>query len=69
MKHKVYLGIYILVSVIVGYHLRWMHTEINKYLDYKKPKEILCKGGIAYEQAEPYSMVYIKNENLTCMEK
>ena len=69
MKDKVRLVIWVIVLVVVGYYLRWIHVEAIKYLDYKKPKSILCKGGIAYEQAEPYSTVYIKNENLTCVEK
>lgn len=69
MRDKTFMYVYIFIALIVGYHLRWLHVEFSKYLDYKKPKEILCKGGIAYQQAEPYSTVYIKNENLTCMEK
>lgn len=69
MRDRVSLVIWVTVSLIVGYHLRWLHVEFDKYLDYKKPKELICKRGIVYEQVDTYSSVYVRNDNLTCVEK
>lgn len=69
MRDNIYLCIYVFVALVVGYHLRWMQVEFNKYIEYKKPKSILCQDGIAYQQVEPNSTVYTKNKNLQCVEK
>lgn len=69
MRDRIYLGVWVVASLIVGYHIRWLHVEFDKYLDYKKPRSMLCEKGKVYEQTEPYSTVYVINENLTCMEK
>ena len=68
MRDRIYLVGWVVVSLIVGYHLRWLHVEFDKYLDYKKPRDLICKRGKVYEQAEPYSSVYVRNKNLTCVE-
>jgi hypothetical protein len=69
MRHKAILYGYVFVAIVVGYHLRWLYIELDKYVDYKKPRSVLCKQGDVYEQVEPYSSVYVRNENLTCVEK
>lgn len=69
MRDRAYLVIWVFVSLVVGYHLRWIHVEFDKYLDYKKPKELICKRGMVYEQADTHSTVYVRNKNLTCVEK
>lgn len=69
MKNRLHFVVLVVASLLVGYQLRWLHVEFDKYLDYKKPKSLICKRGIVYEQADTYSTVYIRNDNLTCVEK